>query len=254
PFAAPLVEPDIEEDAKARVAEPDAPEPEPTVELAQASEEPAADARFEHVAEPEQAEAAWSVAAAAHPVLDAMPVDALPETGLADELDHLSVAELLARLESGLARRRHQAQTDRTSMTAAETGAQIFALGKPSVDETGEGEAVRPFRLRLGDVPHFEEQAVAADEPTEVPAVEDSAEAETASFRAQPLWDEEVEYLPPSVSTSAAEPMVDEAATHAPGSVEAAPAARAATEDDMDAALRDALATLRQLSDRQRGS
>lgn len=139
-------------------------------------------------------------------------------------------------------------------MAAAETGAQIFALGKPSVDETGEGEAVRPFRLRLGDVPRFEEQAVAADEPTEVPVVEDSAEAETASFRAQPLWDEEVEYLPPSVSTSAAEPMVDEAATHAPGSVEAAPAARAATEDDMDAALRDALATLRQLSDRQRGS
>ncbi|MFY8100742.1 MAG: hypothetical protein ACOVOA_12380, partial [Allorhizobium sp.] len=83
------------------------------------------------------------------------------------------------------------------------------------------------------------------------PVVEDSAEAGTASFRAQPLWDEEVEYLPPSVSTSAAEPMVDEAATDAP---EAAAAAPAATEDDMDAALRDALATLRQLSDRQRGS
>jgi len=254
PFAAPFIEPDIEEEAETRFAAPDAPEPEPTVELAQASEEPAADARFEHVAEPEQAEAAWSVAAAAHPVLDAMPVDALPETGLADELDHLSVAELLARLEAGLARRRHQAQTDRTGMAADGTGAQIFALGKPSVDETGEGEAVRPFRLRLGDVPRFEEQAVAADEPTEVPAVEDSAEAETASFRAQPLWDEDVEYLPPSVSTSAAEPMVDEAATDAPGSVEAAPAAPAATEDDMDAALRDALATLRQLSDRQRGS
>jgi hypothetical protein len=170
-----------------------------------------------------------------------------------EALDSLSIGSLLERLEQGLVRRREQALDRKPSfgtvavaaVPEAETPAfssQVIPLGKPSssVAETSIGntethEAAPPFRFRLGTPP-------AAD-------FNDAAEYEGDTSRLASLsgtdWGSEIEYQPPVVENDM--PRADGKG------VDAAPAPSAVPEDDdMDAALRDALATLRQLSDRQR--
>lgn len=166
------------------------------------------------------------------------------------DLDHLSVAELLERLETGLARRRQDAAAFRSDPTFTSAHATIVPIAQATETEAVVAEAVeleeaQPYSLRPGDLAPPDARAEAeADAATEVAS---EAASDVAPFPAQPLTDEEVTYLPPSI-LSHGEPMVDadegaeELAIEAP------------QEDDMDAALRDALATLRHLSDRQRNS
>lgn len=168
------------------------------------------------------------------------------------DLAHLSVAELLARLETGLARRRQHAAAHRSASTFESAGATIVPIAPsadlPSMARAPEEQAEpQPFRLRLGDVQRFALPSDHAD--AEADAVDLGAEAasDLSAFPAQPLTDEEQAYLPPSIMTHS-EPMV------ATGEDAEEAAMQPVQEDDMDAALRDALATLRQLSDRQRNS
>lgn len=249
PFAPPVVEP--EEAADMEVVSPPVPEPEPEPYVAAmpASEADEAVAVEEPTlaAEPEQPE--LSAPAAFAPALAIAEADA-PIAAPLDDLDSLGVPELLARLEAGLARRRSQAQAERTAPPVADAGAQIFSLAKPPVAEGRATEATPPFRLRLGDVPRFEDEGAAADQPIEAAVQSEQPDDEAASFRAKPLWDEEVEYLPPSIASDSPE-LVDAVAEVSAEEPDPAPAS---ADEDMDAALRDALATLRQLSDRQRSS
>lgn len=243
PFAPPVIEPEEAVEMEA-VSAPIA-EPEPYIAAMPVSVTDAPVA----VEEPTLAVAPKHPELSAPAVSSSAPVIAEADAPL-DDLDSLGVPELLARLEAGLARRRSQAQADRGATPVADAGARIFSLAKPPVAETDPSETGRPFRLRLGDVPRFEDEDASADQPSEAPVEAAQPEDEVVSFRSKPLWGEEVEYLPPSIATDS--PVVADAEPAVPAE-EPGPAP-AAAEDDMDAALRDALATLRQLSDRQRSS
>lgn len=245
PLVEPLIEPEEAEEVDAISAPIAEPEPAPYIPamLATDTDEPVAVEEPTLAVAPEQPELSAPAAIA--------PAPAIAEADAPlDDLDSLGVPELLARLEAGLARRRSQAQADRGAPPAADTGARLFSLAKPPVAEGSPSEASRPFRLRLGDVPRFQDESSAADLPSEAPVEAAPPDDEAESFRSKPLWDEEVDYLLPSVGTDSS--VVPDAIAETPAE-EPAPAP-AAAEDDMDAALRDALATLRQLSDRQRSS
>ena len=175
-----------------------------------------------------------------------------------EDLEALNVAELLARLEAGLARRRQGGQEPFTSGSALpETTARLFSLAKApslagdaSVDEQPAGAEPRPLRFRLG------QPAAMQGDDTLQPLPETGSDAITPP--ADRLWTSAVEYQPPVVGGLEAEalPMTDDGASSKVGA--AVPETTAGSEqpvdDDMDAALRDALSTLRQLSDRQRNS
>ncbi|WAC24704.1 hypothetical protein [Blastomonas sp. SL216] len=176
---------------------------------------------------------------------------------VAGDLDGLSTAELLARLEAGLARRRAATARRPAFGSVEDASARVFSLAKPALPTVERAEfpaedpaPPAPFKLRL-DEPQAVTPEAPEDDSAPMPLATDSAEPAPAgeAFGARPIWDEDVEYLPPSVSGYA--PETAEPAASAPADMpEPAPAAQ---DDDMDAALRDALATLRQLSDKQRG-
>jgi hypothetical protein len=183
---------------------------------------------------------------------DATDVDAAPAD---DDLDSLSVGELLERLEAGLARRRTQASAS-LAIAGQQIEARIVPLAAASAVTAEQDSVPQRFRQRLGDAP--EPVATVQEAEESLPEAEAIIEPEQAlpSFRSQPLWAEEDNYLPPAISAGTGFAQADE--TPAPTPAEREPEAAeqsAATsqDDDMDAALRDALATLRQLSDRQRG-
>jgi hypothetical protein len=257
PFAAPLIEPDDIAEPEASFETPVEPEPFIAEALVEGTDEPFAVEEPVRAIEPERPGIAEPMAPQPAPVEHRAQFAALPEAAPIDDLDALGVPELLERLEAGLARRRREAQTGRSAASVAEASAQVFALGKPPVAASDTSEAGGPFRLRLGDVPRFDDQGIAAGEPVEAELHAADTDGEAASFRSQPLWDEEVDYLPPALPDHGEEPIADNATAHEPAAIDTpsdeAPAA-GATDDDMDAALRDALATLRQLSDRQRSS
>lgn len=149
------------------------------------------------------------------------------------DYDKLGIAELLDRLERGLARRRD------TAMASAVPAGRVIALTMASspisgIESVVASDAEPRFGIRRGE------------EITE-DAIEPLAEEAFADTTAAPSdWSD-------SVAEPAAEAPADIAseieADHGDPETEAP---KAAVDDDMDAALRDALATLRQLSDRQR--
>lgn len=158
------------------------------------------------------------------------------------DLAQLGIPALLDRLESGLARRREQALASSPEKTAdASPVGRIIPLGIAGA--TAPGNATPSLRFGLG-----------------APQLEGSPTSTGFDARATPV--------PTEISYDSTEytPFVDTAATASDQTavaetpdladqVHAAPASSAPVgpaDDDMDAALRDALATLRQLSDRQR--
>lgn len=166
-----------------------------------------------------------------------------------DDLVSLSTAELLARLESGLARRRVAATAARTANAVDEAGAQVLSLAKPAQPDIERTHT--PFKFRLSDPQTVQPDAREGDTAPAPVQGHDTAAPVDPAVPARSIWDEEVEYLPPAISG-----MEGDAASVAaePAPVSADSTTTGTPDDDMDAALRDALATLRQLSDRQRSS
>ena len=164
-----------------------------------------------------------------------------------DDLDTLSTAELLDRLESGLARRRAAANAARTADAAEEPGGRVLSLARPT-PPAFEG-APAPFKLRLGDPVAVQADTIALSsrpEPAETARM--AAPGETA-IPEHSVWGEDLQYLPPAVAGLEPE---SAAVAPEPAPSDAETGAATPADDDMDAALRDALATLRQLSDKQR--
>lgn len=168
------------------------------------------------------------------------PHEAAAPAEPAADLQQLSIGSLLERLETGLARRRDLAAGRKAAATDQPmvTG-QVIPLGKPTGVMAEESLAPMPqndpapsLRFRLGQPPLPKESPEAAsvnEDAMPVLPVRDQS------------WDSEVEYHPPIITPNEGQDLQTEATP--PNGRE---------DDDMDAALRDALATLRQLSDRQR--
>lgn len=162
-----------------------------------------------------------------------------------NDLTELDIAELLDRLESGLERRRAQASAMASDAGDAVPERRVVPLTLAAAPAEPEVPA-SPMRFNLG------EPSIAPS----VDAVAQAAEDEPVFLTADAtLWEDAADYLPPALPTTVSGDddigsVVPEAqAAQAEPGIEAdAPVA----DDDMDAALRDALATLRQLSDRQR--
>lgn len=196
---------------------------------------------------------------------DAQPVKTSQNDASAD-LESLSIADLLERLEAGLVRRRQIGlYPSQGGSVAPETTARLFALGKPSglagdasVDESlDRGEAAsdaRPIRFRLGQpaIAPTEAQAnaIAARPDVEVPTRPTDAATDAVEYQAPIVGAPRPDMI--EASHGAFSPSVEPALAEEPAS-SPAPAAQP-IDDDMDAALRDALATLRNLSDRQRNA
>lgn len=174
-----------------------------------------------------------------------------------DELEALSVAELLERLEAGIGRRRQPSSNPIIGGSRVpEATARMVSLTQPSSlsgdasvnDSGGEAEA-RPLRFRLGQPKGM----------TGADSVEDNAGASPFGV-AEPksdAWIDGGAYEPPAISaadTLAGPAAMDTADAAEPEAPNTSASQAPASDDDMDAALRDALATLRQLSDRQRNS
>ncbi|WP_017671471.1 hypothetical protein [Blastomonas sp. AAP53] len=182
-----------------------------------------------------------------------------------EDLESVGVPALLERLEAGLARRRQlSTSTIAGSQPAPEPSTRLFALAKPlgrpgdtAVDDADREPEAQPLRFRLG-------------QPTVEPAdtVDDPADigSEGRVLPGTGGWTEEIEYQTPAVAMSQPNAVELDAATESSAIagtdgpegtqdtlIEPADATPSA-DDDMDAALRDALATLRQLSDRQRNA
>lgn len=193
------------------------------------------------------------------PVIDPIPQSAAevetvfaPSPANADsgpELGELSLSGLLERLESGLARRRAQALGYQTEAPESlpSTGLVIpLAKPVPVAAEPIESPAApdqgsNPLRFRLGTPPF----AGLPKEPANAADFSDAHDDESLPLPVRDeSWNGEVEYQQPSV-TGLATPAASDNGVKAAAKPE---------EDDMDAALRDALATLRQLSDRQRNA
>lgn len=207
------------------------------------------------VAEMQEVAETLGPVASASPVVGEQPLQVAPRA-IEEDLARLSTGDLLARLEAGLARRRAIAASARALANTSEAAGRVIPLAKPAFSQGHAGDdaqgtmrtagAFRVHPASLGD-----ENAQAPDEPNSAPQSADSVPAgPTPEYAPLSRWDEDVEYLPPAIGgmneTSAGDDV-------SPASDHAEPAA-ASPDDDMDAALRDALATLRQLSDRQRGS
>jgi hypothetical protein len=177
---------------------------------------------------------------------------------VAEDLDALSVSALLERLEAGLARRRAAGQAVLANGSPSiEPTARLFSLAKPpslpgdvSVDEQPAQADERPLRFRV------EQPAMVEAEST----IEDLSELGGTENKAPPedVWTSVVEYQPPAIGgyeNDTAHTIEPAAELEAQAQADDAPVPRSEPiDDDMDAALRDALATLRQLSDRQRNS
>lgn len=162
------------------------------------------------------------------------------------DLDNLSVAELLDRLEQGLHRRTQNGQS--TASAPAETAlpdgrpfrlAQVEQVAPPA--ESFEQDGSHPVRFKLDHTDQRQE----ADTLRQVgsPGGNDS-------------WESEVEYHPPEIGeySLADDDLPEHQLTKADDVGSAPDTMSQPADDDMDAALRDALATLRQLSERQRNA
>lgn len=188
--------------------------------------------------------------------VDAVPAVDEPAPAVAaiagEPFAELSIPALLERLEQGLARRREQADNIASQMTAESAvpsrvvpisiaASPVFAEPEASSEPAAE-MPLRRFRISKPDTAT----------PTE-PAMEVIAEADISPVNTA-IWDTGVEYQAPSISPGNAPTSEMAEAPHRDQPSEAAEASTspASADDDMDAALRDALATLRQLSDRQR--
>lgn len=177
---------------------------------------------------------------------------------VAEDLDALSVSALLERLEAGLVRRRAAGQAALANGSPSiEPTARLFSLAKPpslpgdvSVDEQPAQADERPLRFRVEQPAMVEAESTIEDLP-ELGAVENEAPQEE-------VWTSAVEYQPPAIGgyeNAPAQIIEPAAGLEAQAQAADAPLPRSEPiDDDMDAALRDALATLRQLSDRQRNS
>ncbi|MFN3818626.1 hypothetical protein [Blastomonas sp.] len=159
---------------------------------------------------------------------------AAEEATHSSDLASLGIAALLDRLETGLVRRRTQAQELAAAQADATPARRIVPLALASA--TAEEDAPSPMRFNLGL--HSAEKVDQVAEDNDVEPVTWPADVG--------VWEEPTEYHQPMV------PEADAATIEQEDEQPLSDAATPAAEDDMDAALRDALATLRQLSDRQR--
>lgn len=172
----------------------------------------------------------------AHQADLAAPAHALVQPDPAD-LAHIAIPDLLDRLERGLARRRDVALAAPKDIGRA--GGRIMALPAspaPAFAEPAAEAATDPaprFRLRASPA-----------------AADDGAAASDNDTSAMAQWAEPSEPESPAAITDIAQ---DDSETDQAVMDAASPPVPPADED-MDAALRDALATLRQLSDRQRNA
>jgi hypothetical protein len=163
-----------------------------------------------------------------------VPADALPQRD-SDDLADVAIPELLERLERGLARRRDMAIA---ASDGSRTANRFMALPPSSAPGLTDAAAETPdtgsrFRLRVTPA-----------------ATQDVAEAQSDTSFSITRMPDPLAIEEPALQEDPA-PLVAEG----PDVVEDTPAAATPPGDeDMDAALRDALATLRQLSDRQRNA
>ncbi len=171
-------------------------------------------------------------------------VEAQPQVAQTADLAELGIAALLDRLEIGLARRRQQAGANVSgSASDAATSGRVIPLNNAAAQGFDAAEVAPPLdtgrpplRFRIGE-PRLKA------EPPEDTAARAEEPATTAS------WNETAR---DDVSPASPEG-TDQPAIAADASVQAAATpVPSPADDDMDAALRDALTTLRQLSDRQR--
>ena len=199
----------------------------------------------------------------AQPAMDAAPDIQIMEqrdvaqAALQDDLDTLSIAALLERLERGLQRRTTQLSAVAAPDAKPAAEGRLFRLAQVdpaataapfqapvNAAEMANEDAAPPFRFRLDR----------ADE------AHDDGESRLGTLASRDAWNGEVEYQPPAIGSAFDDADItvpisplDEAGELADDVAgDAGPAQPA--DDDMDAALRDALATLRQLSDRQRNA
>lgn len=181
-----------------------------------------------------------------HETSQQQAAEAAPQGTTQDTADlaNLGIPALLDRLESGLARRREQAgATVSASASDPSSKMRIIALTTDAGQAEGAPEAASPsdseqppLRFRIGQ-PRSDTDA--DNEMMASPGVSDASARWTDGTR-----------LDASAGLSQD---ADQPATYPDtDSPVEMPVAEAAADDDMDAALRDALATLRQLSDRQR--
>ncbi|MDM7954929.1 hypothetical protein [Blastomonas sp.] len=166
---------------------------------------------------------------------DSPAIDALSDAD-PDDLTQIAIPELLDRLERGLARRRERAfaTADGGRMSASVAAVPpAFTPAPVQPDPGSDGSSASRFRLRM--------TPAVADDAAE--AVDDTA---SRIARLQGPLDIETSVTLEDTQPDAAESGV----TAQDEPTGASPPA----DEDMDAALRDALATLRQLSDRQRNA
>ncbi len=261
-FAPPTVaEPDVEVEAEAETGPVTSLWPEALADRAAAPE--FADSAEDAAAGTEQA---FSTQAPADTNSDTTVAEPLYRQD-AEDLEALSVAELIERLETGLVRRRQSGlETSPSGAALPEATARLFSLAKPpslagdaSVDEQSADVEARPLRFRLEQPAEAE-----LDTAPQTPAPFASTEALRPE---NDVWTSAVDYQPPAISGVETQALpttelpADTAETGETGETKIVaaipePVASPAQpmDDDMDAALRDALATLRQLSDRQRNA
>lgn len=155
------------------------------------------------------------------------------------DLAQVAIPELLDRLERGLARRRELARVALTDLGRSANHAMALpATPVASLDEAASeapAEAASRFRLRMAP-------SAAAIDDAGSPEQDDAAMITTGR---EPFEFAALSEMPMS---SLDVGQADDIAADTPAS-DPSPA-----DEDMDAALRDALATLRQLSDRQRNA
>ena len=182
-----------------------------------------------------------------------------------DDLTQLSIADLIGRLESGLDRRKAQAVGAMAS--AADSGLsdtrhiRLAQVGSA----TASGKEREPADAADATLPETSQRFPLRLDRAETDILAEAtgftaSDNRLASFGYHDTWNGEIEYQQPSVgSTStpieptwvASEPVIKQHSSPTPN-VEPVSMTQPRAADDMDAALRDALATLRQLSDRQR--
>lgn len=243
---APIAEP-LALDADMAVAPPEPSLPPPALRFAPPVEEPVHEEVWqEPVLATDVINDAWDAAppvdTAGAPAAPDMPADSA-------DLSQLGIAALLDRLENGLARRREQASTltaDGTADAAPVRRIVPLALAaSPEASDEATDELSSPrFALRDPAMGLPLEASLSAEQAETGYAATDIGTSDPAlAYPVAPISLSDDEDVGPAEQAPIGE------AADAPAAAEAdSPVA----DDDMDAALRDALATLRQLSDRQR--
>ncbi|GGB67073.1 hypothetical protein [Blastomonas aquatica] len=193
---------------------------------------------FEHV--PETFDDARTMSAPAQQ-------DAASRPTQATDFSHLDIPTLLDRLETGLARRRNlaSAQTaDRTQEIAPERRV-IPMTNAPASD----ADARSPLRFRVSD-PAIDAQGEATSRERTISAdvIASPHSVDASPWEDSPAENAFTDTFSEQTDARIGQSISDVAATNL------TQAPDTAADDDMDAALRDALTTLRQLSDRQRNA